>query len=145
MKKAANYSCEALCDFLEKIGMEEYVQNFEEYSISGDILLSAGQKLDGLGINNPLHCLKICILFRRELEGLSKIAKKFPVEEVVRFLHSIKMNEHVQSFQEHGIDGELLLEASEEVLEELGVKNHIQRLSIKMRFVDYVTPRNTTL
>ena len=125
--------------------MEEYVQNFEEYGITGDILFSAGQKLDGLGITNPLHCLKICILFRRQLEGLSRMAKKFPVEEVVRFLNSIKMNEHVQSFQEHGIDGELLHEASEEVLEALGVNNHIQRLSIKMRFADYVTPRSTTL
>ena len=125
--------------------MEEYVQNFQDFSVSGDILLSAGQDLNDLGIENALHCLKISILFQRQLEGLSKVAKKFPVEEVVRFLHSVKLSEHVASFQEQEIDGEFLLAASEKVLEVLGVKNHIQRLSIKKRFADYVTPRSTTL
>ena len=125
--------------------MEDYVQNFQDLEMTGDILLSAGQDLKDLGIENPLHCLKICILFQRQLEGVSAVARKFPVEEVVRFLHSIKMSEYVPNFQEQGIDGEFMLAASEEVLEALGVKNHIQRLSIKKRFEDYVTPRSTVL
>lgn len=144
-KRATSYTTEALCAFLEKIGLEVYTQNFEDFYITGDTLLDAGQNLSDLGITNPLHSLQINVLFKRELEGVGQLAKRFPVEEVGRFLHSIKMSEYVKPFEEHKIDGEILMEASEEVLEVLGVKNHIQRLTIKNRFGEYIIPRYTTL
>ena len=112
---------------------------FEEYSITGEILLDAeqGEGLKDLGVNNPLHC-QICVLFRRKLDGISKIAKRYPVEEVVRFLHSIKMTEHVQKFEENNIDGELLVAATHATSACLGVTKQIQRITIMNNFKNYI-------
>ena len=120
---------------------------FEEYGITGEILLDAeqGKGLEDLGVDNPLHRLKICVLFRRKLDGISKIAKRYPVEEVARFLHSIKMSEHVQKFEENNIDGELLVEATHDALACLGVTKQIQRITIMNNFKNYIFPRSTTL
>ena len=120
---------------------------FKDLDISGDVLLMAGQGagLEDLGVTNPLHRLKISILFRRQLEGVGKIAKRYPVEEVIRFLNAHKMNEFVEKFKEEQIDGEMLLDASEEVLNELGIQKHIQKLALKSNFKKYITPRFTTL
>lgn len=132
---------------MQCIGLEKYIPQFEDFSINGEILLAAGQGkgLEELGVVDPLHRLKIFVLFRRELEGISKIAKRYPVEEVVRFLHSIKMSEHVENFEEHQIDGELLLEATHEALEVLGVVKQIQRIAILTNYKNYINPRHTTL
>lgn len=144
---AQSYTCEQVCGFLDEIGLQEYVSQFEEYGITGEVLLDAGQGkgLEDLGVVDPLHRLKIYVLFRRKLDGISKIAKRCPVEEVVRFLHSIKMSEHVEKFEENSIDGELLLEATQEALAKLGVTKHIQRISIMTNFKNYINPRSTTL
>ena len=96
-------------------------------------------------MKNPLHRLKISLLFRRQLEGIGKIAKRYPVEEVVRFLNANKMNKFVEMFEEHKIDGEMLMEASDDVLAELGIANQIQKLALKSNFKKYITPRFTTL
>jgi hypothetical protein len=146
-KLAEGYTCEKVCEFLVQIGLKGYVPQFEEYGITGEILLNAGQGkgLEELGVVDPIHRLKIYILFRRQLEGISKIAKRFPVEEVIRFLHSIKMSEHVEKFEENQIDGEMLMEITEETLEALGVTKHIQRISIVTNYKNYIRPRFTTL
>ena len=146
-KLAQAFTCEQVCTFLKGIGLDEYILQFEDYSINGEILLAAGQGkgLEELGVVNPLHRLKIFILFRRQLEGASKIAKRFPVEEVIRFLCSIKMNEHVEKFKEHQIDGEMLLEATNDALEAIGVTKQIQRITIVSNFKNYINPRHTTL
>lgn len=144
---AESYSPQQVQDFLTSIGMGEYIPAFKELDISGDVLLMSGQGrgLEELGVKNPLHRLKISILFRRQLEGLGKIAKRYPVEEVARFLHAHKMSEFVEKFEEEKIDGEMLMEAPDEVLDELGVKKHIQKLALKTNFKKYITPRFTTL
>lgn len=133
--------------FLQSIGMDEYVSAFKEMDIAGDVLLMAGQGtgLGDLGVTNPLHRLKISVLFRRQLEGVGKVAKRYPVEEVVRFLHAHKMSEFVGMFEQHCIDGEMLMEASEDALNELGVTKQIQKLALKSSFKKYITPRFTTL
>ena len=147
MKLAESYTCEQVCEFLCTIGMGEYVQEFKEFSITGDVLLKAeqGQGLIDLGVINAIHRLKIYILFQRHLDGASKLAKRYPVEEVVRFLHCTKMSQYADMFEQNEIDGECLLEASEEALQALGVNKHIHRLSIKSQFKNYITPRYTTL
>ena len=134
-------------EFLDSIGMKEYVPVFKDLDISGDVLLMAGQGtgLEELGVTNPLHRLKISILFRRQLEGVGKIAKRYPVEEVIRFLNAHKMNEFVEKFKEEQIDGEMLMEASDDTLNELGVQKQIQKLALKSNFKKYITPRFTTL
>lgn len=101
--------------------------------------------MEDLGVKSALHRLKIHLLFRRQLEGLGKVAKRYPVEEVVRFLNANKMNKFVEMFEKHQFDGEMLMEASDEVLDELGISNHIQKLALKTNFKKYITPRFTTL
>ena len=148
MKVAESYTCEKVCDFLREIGMDAYVREFREFSITGDVLLKAeqGQGLIDLGVINAIHRHKIYILFQRRLDGgANKIAKRYPVEEVVRFLHCTKMSEYAEMFLQNEIDGECLLEASEEALQSLGVNKHIHRLSIKSQFKKFTTPLYTTL
>ena len=140
-------SCEQVCDFLRQIGLEQYVPKFEEYSITGDVLYRAGQGsgLEELGVMDALHRLKISVLFRRTLEGESKVFKRYPVEEVVRFLNMHNMPEYVERFEKEGIDGELLLEATDDALIALGVEKQIHRITIRSKFTNYVTPQYTTL
>ena len=147
LKVAERYTCEQVCEFLSSIGMDVYVQEFQDFSITGDVLLKAGQGqgLIDIGVTNAIHRLKIYILFQHHLDGASKVAKLFPVEEVVRFLHCTRMSEYADTFQQNEIDGECLLEASEEALQALGVDKLIHRLSIKSQFKNFITPRYTTL
>ena len=146
-RRAEAYSPQQVLDFLTSIGLEEYIPAFKECDISGEILLQAGhgKALEDIGVTNALHRLKISILFRRQLEDISKIAKRYPTEEVVRFLHNNRMSEFVDKFEKNQIDGEMLMEASDEVLDELGVRKHIQKISLRTNFKKYITPRFTTL
>ena len=136
-----------MCEFLREIGLEQYVGKFEEYGITGDVLYKAGQGkgLEELGVIDALHRLKISVLFRRKLEGESKVFKRYPVEEVVRFLNMHNMREYVERFEAEGIDGELLLEATDAALVDLGVEKQIHRITIMSKFKNYVTPQYTTL
>lgn len=136
-----------MCDFLREQGLEQYVPKFEEYSITGDVLYKAeqGRGLEELGVTDALHRLKIFVLFRRKLEGESKLYKRYPVEEVVRFLNMHNMREYVNRFEAEAIDGELLLESNDDALVVLGVDKQIHRITIRSKFKGYVTPQYTTL
>ena len=136
-----------MCEFLKEIGLEEYIPKFGEYGIVGEVLLQAGQGkgLEEIGVTSALHRLKIHILFRRRLEGVGKVAKRYPVTEVIRFLHANRLSDLVETFEKHQIDGEILMEASDEVLEELGIEKQIQRIALMTHFRNYITPRFTTL
>ena len=96
-------------------------------------------------MTSALHRLKIHILFRRRLEGVGKVAKRYPVTEVIRFLHANRLSDLVETFEKHQIDGEILMEASDEVLEELGIEKQIQRIALMTHFRNYITPCYTTL
>ena len=49
-----------------------------------------------------------------------------------QFLEMIGLGHHVATFIEQEISGDILLEADQEMLEELGVTSAIERLKIKV-------------
>ena len=57
---------------------------------------------------------------------------KIVLLSVGQFLEEIGLGHHVAKFTEEDISGDMLLEADQEMLEELGVTSAIERLKIKV-------------
>lgn len=59
-----------MADFLTRIQLPQYADNFLHSEISGEVLLEAdADVLNELGMTSPLHQMKVVELFRRELQG----------------------------------------------------------------------------
>ena len=71
------------------------------------------------------------VLFRRSLRGG---VVQFPIQTVLTFLEQNKLNKYRESFQQWAIDGDLLLEADDSVLKELGVSSTLDRNRIKANY-----------
>ena len=56
----------------------------------------------------------------------------YPCQTVLTFLEQNRLSGYCASFQKSGMDGDLLLEADDSVLKELGVTSAIERLKIKV-------------
>ena len=69
------------------------------------------------------------VLFQRSLQGGEA---QYPLVSVLNFLEQNKLSKYLAIFRESGMDGDLLLEADDSVLEELGVTSAIERLKIKV-------------
>ena len=59
---------------------------------------------------------------------------QFPIQTVLTFLEQNKLNKYRESFQQWAIDGDLLLEADDSVLKELGVSSTLDRNRIKANY-----------
>ena len=67
---AQKVSAQQVADFLTKIQLPQYADEFLNSEISGEILLDADADiLNELDVTSPLHQMKIVELFRRELQG----------------------------------------------------------------------------
>lgn len=133
-KSTQEHSVEKVIDFLRRTpDMEQYISYFEEKQIDGDLLLAATDEvLQELGIDSAFHRLKIRICFQREVRGPSALALQYPVGVVVALLKANNMDAKYQLVLEtHKIDGELLVEASDQVLREIGIKSRIHQHNIK--------------
>ena len=69
------------------------------------------------------------VLFQRSLQGGKA---QYPLQTVLDFLEQNKLDKHCAIFKESGMDGDLLLEADDSVLEELGIASTAERLKIKV-------------
>ena len=134
LKSTQEHSIEKVTDFLRRTpDMEQYVPYFEKKQIDGDLLLAATDEiLQELGIDSAFHRLKIRVCFQREVRGPSALALKYPVDVVVDLLKANNMDAKYQLVLEtHKIDGELLIEASDQVLQEIGIRSLIHQRNIK--------------
>ena len=127
---------EQVTDFLTKIGLPQYAEDFKTCDVSGDFLLEADLEiLSDLGVSSPLHQMKIMQLFRRELQG---IGAKYSTEHLKEFLIKVNLAKYASNFEEHGIDGDMVLEVEEglmkSVLKEIGVISAIHRTKILFKF-----------
>lgn len=123
-----------VAEFLTRaLNMEHYVLFFQENKIDGDLLLRATDEiLKEIGIKSALDRLKIRIAFRRKVLGPSDLAKRYPVAEVVNLLKAHNMDALYQLLLEKNeIDGEMLSEASDQVLIEIGIKSRIYQKNIR--------------
>lgn len=135
MKGTWGCSVERVTDFLQRnLHMGQYVPLFEQKQIDGDLLLVATDEiLQEIGIVSALDRLKIRIHFKREMSGgLSALAEKYPVDKVIALLKENNMSAKYQvAIEEHEIDGELLTEASCDVLQEIGIKSIVHQTAIQ--------------
>ena len=69
------------------------------------------------------------VLFLRSLQGGEA---QYPLESVLDFLEQSKLDKYRDIFRKTGMDGDLLLEADDNVLNELGVTSAVERLKIKV-------------
>ena len=75
------------------------------------------------------------MLFQRSLQGGEA---QYPMESVLNFLGQNKLDKYHAVFQESGMDGDLLLEADDNVLKELGVKSALDRTRIRTKYKTFV-------
>ena len=64
----------------------------------------------------------------------SEKAMAMTTEEVVQWLHSIKLSEYTELFQNKDVDGELLACCTLRELEQMGIENGMDRKKIFLRF-----------
>ena len=75
------------------------------------------------------------VLFRRRLQGG---VVQYPLQTVLNFLGKYKLDKYRVIFQRSGMDGDLLLEADDNVLKELGVNSAVDRTRIKTKYKQFV-------
>ena len=73
--------------------------------------------------------------FQRSLQGGEA---QYPLQSVLNFLEQNKLDKYSAIFQESGIDGDLLLEADDNVLKELGVSSAVDRKKLKTKYKTFV-------
>ena len=60
------------------------------------------------------------------------------LQTVLDFLEQNRLDKYSPIFQESGIDGDLLLEADDRVLKELGVMSALDRKKIKTKYKTFI-------
>ena len=75
------------------------------------------------------------VLFRRRLQGGEV---QYPLPTVLTFLEQSKLNKYCSIFEESGMDGDLLLEADDGVLKELGVSSALDRKKIMTKYKKFL-------
>lgn len=62
-----------MAEFLRSVGLEQYVEQFVEADIDGEMLVDVKEADDKMliqtGVHSPLHRIKIVVLFRRLVQG----------------------------------------------------------------------------
>ena len=136
-RRAKDVSPAGVLEFLDRWNLGCYKETFEEMEISGELLIVFQDKeLQEIGIESALDRLRIITYFKRLVAKSSNpIAERYPVETVYQFLDETKpFQQFATSFKDQGIDGELLLNASDEVMKELGVTTGVHRLMLRQKF-----------
>lgn len=78
------------------------------------------------------------MLFQRSLQGATA---QYSIQTVLTFLEQNKLNKYIDTFQQWAIDGDLLLEADDSVLKELGVSSALDRKKIKAKYKTFINSR----
>lgn len=135
-RRAKEFSLKDIVAFLESRDLGHYSKLFEEYDVSGELLIQFhDDELKDIGIESALDRLRIATYFRRYVVKSEGLAELYPVEYVVQFLRETRpLMQFAESFGENRIDGELLLNASDEVMNELGVTKGVHKLMVRQRF-----------
>ena len=60
---------------------------------------------------------------------------------MLEFLEAQKMTEYTEAFRCCGINGDILLEASDAVLNELGVTKALHKVKLKTKFKNFTSTR----
>ena len=67
-----------------------------------------------------------------DAQTLEQNAREYTPEHVSQFLQGIGLGQHAIAFNREDISGEMLLEATDEMLKELGITSTVEMLKIKV-------------
>lgn len=137
---ARKFTTDNVVDFLTKMELSQYAESSKENDISGDTLLEADSEvLEELGVTSCLHQMKIMHLFRKELQGA---ATKYSNIHLSKFLQEYKLEKYTDTLKDHGIDGDMILEADgdlmKKVLKEIGITSKIDITKITSKYKTFV-------
>ena len=136
-RRAKDLTPAGVLEFLDQWDLGRYKEKFEEMDINGELLIVFQDKdLQEIGIESALDRLRIITYFKRlVMKKSSGIAELYPVDAVFQFLNETKpFQQFAATFKEQSIDGELLLNASDDVMKELGVTTGVHRLMLRQKF-----------
>lgn len=71
-------------------------------------------------------------------ENELELAKQLSVEDIVKFLHDVKLEQYATIFEEFEINGELLIQLPDNELQDMGIVSALDRLKISVYFRQYV-------
>lgn len=142
-EKARKISLEDVASFLASIKLDKYIAAFKENDISGDVLISAKPgDLSELGVKSALDKLKILVGFKRHVEGT---AVKFTTSKLVVALSQNNLGKHRKPFEQHGVEGDLLLYEDKELvrsmLKEIGITSNLAITRIISKFETFASLR----
>ena len=72
---------------------------------------------------------------------LSAAAEKITPEDISDYLRSLKLDEYIEEFFKNDIDGNLMYDIDDDILESVGVKTKKDRIKIKGRFKQWLRKR----
>ncbi len=136
-RRAKDLSLADILQFLDQWELGRYKDKFEEMDINGELLIVFQDKeLQEIGVDSALDRLRIITYFKRMVNRKpGAIAEMYPVEAVFQFLSETKpFQQFASTFKDQGVDGELLLNASDDVMKELGVTTGVHRLMLRQKF-----------
>ena len=110
-------------EFLTSINLSKYREMFEREGVSGDVLLEGDKEyFHELGVESAVDYVRIGALLRRALTGEES---KNPMAALHLFLEQKGFMKYAEKFEQHQIDGEMLLHLDKglfmDVLKEVGV------------------------
>lgn len=93
-----------------------------------------------LGVNSPLHKMKIMQLFNRELQGAAPIYSR---EHLNQFLQQNNLDKYAAILEENGIDGDMIVSVDTKdmkiVLKEVGITSAIDIGKICSKYKRFVS------
>ena len=72
-------------------------------------------------------------------KDVQQLAKQYTVGDLVSFLQSIHLDQYATAFEDYDINGELLIEFSDDDLKDIGITSALHRLKISTFFRRLVT------
>ena len=115
--------------FFENVKLNTYIKAFKTKGIDGDMLLEADSSmLEKLAVKNPIHRLKIIVLFPKFVH---KIPPKEPCSVVIEWLQCNGMQMYADKFKSEEIDGDVIRSIDEDSLKALGVVDEAHIAKIK--------------
>ena len=135
-RRAKDLTPTGVLEFFDQWDLGRYKEKFEEMDINGELIVFQDKDLQETGIESVLDRLRIITYFKRlVMKKSSGIAKLYPVDAVFQFRNETKpFQQFAATFKEQSIDGELLLNASDDVMKELGITTGVHRLMLRQKF-----------
>ena len=127
-------SVQRVVKFLQQHNLEEYISVIEDNELDCDMLMqSSDRDLEEIGINNPIHRLKITVGVKNITLGKqSECAKVYPAHVLAEMFHKTDdLKVFCDNVVANNLDTDTLLHASDAVFKQLGVTKEIQLQTIR--------------